>query len=83
MGCGIIAFRDENVIMDSALQRLIQGNRRTHEMFLDLAESFKTRFELEMMVGRFFGNGGYDGNKISLGTDIVGRRHNGNIDICK
>ena len=71
MARGIITLGDEDIIIDSAFQRLIERYRRSHELFFDLAKSVDTRLELEVVVARVFGNGGDDGDVVALGTDIM------------
>ena len=43
-----------------------------HELLLDLAETLETGGELEVVVGVCLGDGGDDGDVVSLGADAVG-----------
>jgi hypothetical protein len=52
-----------------------------HELLLNLAEAFKTRLELEVVVGRRLGHGGDNGDPVTLGADVVGRGDAGNVDV--
>jgi hypothetical protein len=46
----IVASAEEDVVARAAVQRLIDRDRWTHELFLDLAKTLKARLQLEMMV---------------------------------
>jgi hypothetical protein len=50
MTCCIIALRDEDVVVDAALQWLVKRDWWAHELLLDLSETLKTGCELEMVV---------------------------------
>lgn len=82
MACGVVALREENVVVAAALQRLIQRNRLAHELLFNLAEAVKTGLELEVMVGVGLGNRRDNGDVVALGADVVSGRDNGDVDIC-
>lgn len=88
-GCGlevgrrVVALRDEDVVLLAALDRLIQGNRSTHELLLNLTQALEPRLQLQVVVGIRLGNGGDDGNVVALGADVVSRRHHGDVDIWR
>jgi hypothetical protein len=77
----IIALREEDVIIDAALQWLVERNRLAHELLLDTAEPVKTGLKLKVMITIAFGDGRNNGNVVSLGADIVGRRYDCDINI--
>jgi hypothetical protein len=52
-----------------------------HELLLDLAETLQAGGELEVVVRRRLGDGGYDGNVVALGADVVCGRDAGDVDI--
>lgn len=54
---GVIAFGNEDVVVLTALQWLVQGYGRTHESFLDSAESIETRLKFKVMIAGSFCNG--------------------------
>ena len=47
---GIIAFRDEDVVIHATFQRLIKGNGRTHELFFNFSQSLQSWLELNVVV---------------------------------
>lgn len=67
----IIALREENVIIDAALQWLVERDRLAHKLFLDAAKSVKAGLELEVVIAVAFRNRGNNSNVVSLWTDIV------------
>ena len=71
VGCGIVALGDENVVLLAALQRLVDRDRGTHELLLDLAQALKARLEFNVVIGILLGNGRDDGNVVALGADVV------------
>ena len=56
-------------------------NKTYHELLLNLAEPLETGLELEVVVGGSLGNRGDDGDPVTLGADVVGRRDGGNVDV--
>ena len=70
-GC-VVALGDEDVVIDTALQWLIERNGWAHELLLDSSETLKSRCELEVVVGVGLGNGGDNGNVVTLRADAVG-----------
>ena len=82
MASCIVAFRNEDIIIPATLQRLIERDWRTHELFFDLAEPFKAGLEFEMMITGTFGDRRYDRNVIPFWADIVRGGHDGDVDIC-
>lgn len=81
MAGGVIAFGYEDIVIQSTLQWLVQWNRRPHKFFLDFAQPFKARLKLQMMIARTLGDGGDDGNIVSFGAYVMGRRDNGDINV--
>lgn len=78
---GVIAFRNEDVVVLAALQWLVQGNGRTHESLLNSAESIETRLKFKVMIAESFCNGGNNSNIVAFGANIVCRRDNRDIDV--
>jgi hypothetical protein len=68
----IITLGDEDVIIDTTLQRFVERDWWTEEFLFDLAETFKAWCEFQMVVGCGFGDGGDDGNVVTFRTDGVG-----------
>jgi len=81
MTCSIVTLRYEDVVIHTALQRLVKRYWCTHEFLFDLAQSVKARLELKMVVTRALSDSGDDGNVVAFGADVVRRRYNGNVDI--
>jgi hypothetical protein len=79
---GIIAPREEDLVILTTLERLVKGNRRAHELLFDTSKSVKAGLELEMVVAFAFRDGGNDGDVVAFGTNVVSRRHDGNVDVC-
>lgn len=52
-----------------------------HELLLDPAEPLDAGSQLKVVVRRGFGDGGDDGNPVSLGADVVGGRDAGDVDV--
>lgn len=67
----VVASRDEDVVILSALERLVDGNRRSHELLLDLAETIESGLQLEVVVAVTLGNGRDNGNVVALGSYVV------------
>lgn len=81
MARSIVALRQENVVVNTALNWLIEWDGWAHELLLDRSKAFKTGLELEVVVAVTLGNGGDDGDVVSLGADIVCRRDDRNVDV--
>ena len=60
-GC-VVALGDEDVVVCAALKRLVNGNRRAHELLLDLTEAIKTGLDLEVVVRVGLSDGADDGD---------------------
>ena len=82
MACGVVALRHEDVVVGAALEGLVQRDGLTHELFINLAKTVKTRLELEVVIGVGLGDGRDDGNVVALGADVVGGRDNVNVNVC-
>jgi hypothetical protein len=83
VACGVVALRHEDVVVGAALEGLVQRDGLTHELFLNLAKTVKTRLEFKVMVGVSLGDGRDDGNVVALGADVVGGRDNGDVNVCR
>lgn len=81
VACRIVALRDVDVITLAVFKWLIEWDGRAHEHLLNLAQAVKTWLELEVVVCFAFSDGRDNGNIITFGTDVVGRRNHGNIDV--
>ena len=77
----IITLGNKDVIVDTALQWLIEWNGRTEEFLLDLPEAVKAWLELEVMVAGAFGDGGDDGDVEALGADVMGGGDDSDVDV--
>ena len=69
-GC-VVALGDEDVVARAALERLVDGNGRAHELLLNLAEALKTGLNLEVVVCVGLSDGADDGDVVSLGANVV------------
>ena len=69
-GC-VVALGDEDVVARAALERLVNGDGRAHELLLDLTEAIKTGLNLEVVVRVGLSNGADDGDVVTLGADVV------------
>ena len=69
-GC-VVALGDEDVVVCAALERLVNGDRRAHELLLNLAEAVETGLDLEVVVRVGLSDGADDGDVVALGADIV------------
>ena len=81
MACGIVALGYKDVVFLAGLDWLVQWDRRAQKLLLDLAEAVKPRLKLEVVVAVALGNGGNDGDVVSLGADVVRRRNDGDVDV--
>jgi hypothetical protein len=68
---GIIALREENVIINATLQRLVERDRLAHELLLDAAKPVKTRLELEVVIAVALRNGRDNSDVVSFRANIV------------
>lgn len=83
MACGVVALREEDVVVCAALQRLVQRDGLAHELLLDLSEAVKTGLELEVVVGICLSDSRDNGDVVTLGADVVGRRDDSNVDVYR
>ena len=81
MAGSVIALRDENAVVDAALQWLIERDGWTHELLFDSSKTFKARRKLEVVVCIGLGDGGDDGDVVTLGADAVGAGDDGDVDV--
>ena len=70
---GIVALRQENVVVGTALEWLVKWNRWAHELLLNLSETVETWLKLKVVVAVTLGNGGDNGDVVALGADVVCR----------
>ncbi len=77
----VVALGDVDVVIDTALKRLVQRDGRAHEALGNGAEPLEARLQLNVMVGLRLGNRRHNGNVVALGAHVVRRRHDGNVDI--
>jgi hypothetical protein len=71
VACGIIAIGDEYFIADATIKRLVQWDRRTHELLLNFAEPLKTRLKFKMVVAVTFGDCTNNGNVVPFWANIM------------
>jgi hypothetical protein len=81
VACSVVALREEDVVVGAALQWLVEGNGLAHKLLLDLAEAVETRLELEVVVGVCLSDSRDNGDVVTLGADVVGRRDDSNVDV--
>lgn len=81
MARSVVALGQEDVVVRTALDWLVERDGRTHELLLDRSKAVKTRLELEVVVAVTLGNGGDNSDVVSLGADVVCRRDNRNVDV--
>ena len=70
---GIVALRQENVVVGTALEWLVKWNRWAHELLLNLTEALKTGLDLQVVVRVSLGDGADNGDVVALGADVVCR----------
>lgn len=78
---GVVALGDVDLVLGAVLQGLVQGDRSSQELLLDLAEALQTGLELQVVVCRCLSDGGDDGNPVALGADVVCGRNAGNVNV--
>ena len=78
---GIVALGDEDVIVHTALEWLVERNGRAHESLIDVSEALEAWLKFQMLIDLRFGDGGDDGDIITLGADVMRGGDDGNIDI--
>jgi hypothetical protein len=57
VACGVVALRQEDVVVGAALEGLVKRDGLTHELFLNLAKTVKTGLKLKVVVGIGLGDG--------------------------
>lgn len=72
MGGGVVALGNEDVVVGTALQRLVERNGRSHELLFDGTKTLKARLELDVVVGVILGDSRDDSNVVALGADVMG-----------
>lgn len=78
----IIALGNEDIVLTAVAKRLVQGDGGTHEHLLDFAETLETGLELDVVVCLGLSDCRHDGDVVALGTDVVGVRDDGDVDVC-
>lgn len=81
MRCRVVTLGDEDTVLLATLQRLVDGDWRTHELLFNRTQAFKARLELEVVVDIVLGNGRDDGDVVTLRADVVCRRDHRDVDI--
>lgn len=81
MARGIVALGDEDIVVFTALDRLVQRNGREVELLQEGTESLLTKLELLVGVGVVLGDGGNNSDVLVLGADVMGRPNDGDVDI--
>lgn len=81
VACRIVAFRKEDVVINTAFKRLVQRDGLSHELLLDFAQTVEAGLKLEVVIAIVLSNGRNDCDVVALGADVVGRRYNGDVDI--
>jgi hypothetical protein len=67
----VVALREEDVVACATLERLVEWDRRAHELLLNLAEAVETGLDLKVVVRVSFSDGADDGDVVALGANIV------------
>lgn len=96
---GIVTLGDEDVVVDTALERLVEWDwwalggvscffvglkaDTYHELLLDPAEALEAGCELQVVVCVGLCHCGNDGDVVTLGAYVVCRRDHGDVDIFK
>lgn len=78
---GIVTPGHKDLVLGAVIRRLVQGNRGSQELLLDLTEALQTRLQLEVVVGRGLCNRRDDGDPVALGADIVCGGNASNVNI--
>lgn len=81
MASSIVALGEEDVVVDSAFERLVERDGLAHELLLDVSKTIETGLKLKVVVAISLGNCRYDGNVVALGADVVGRRDDGDVNV--
>jgi hypothetical protein len=68
---GVVALGDEDVVVRAALERLVNRDRRAHELLLDFAEAIETGLDLEVVIRVSLGDGADNGDVVALGANVV------------
>ena len=71
MAGSIVAFRDENIVIPSAFQRLVERYWCAHEFLLNLSEPVNSRLQLEVVVARALRDSGDDSDVVAFWTNVV------------
>jgi hypothetical protein len=79
-GC-VVALGNEDVVVRTALEGLVNRDGRAHELLLNLAEALKTGLDFEVVVGVSLRDGADDGDVVALGADVVCRGDHSNVDV--
>jgi len=77
----VVALRDKDIVIHTTLEWLVQWNWWAHKLLFHSSEAFETGGKLEVVVGRCLRNGGYDGDVVALGANIVRAGNHSNVDI--
>lgn len=82
MARGVVALRDEHIVVGTALNRLVQGDGRAHELLLNAAQAIETGLQLEVVVAIALRDCRDNGNVVALGAHVVGGGDHGNVNVC-
>lgn len=80
---GVVALGDEDLVLGAIVEGLVQGDRGSHKLLLDLAEALQTGLELQVVVRGRLGNGRDNGDPVALGADVVCGGNAGNVDVLR
>lgn len=83
MRCSIVALGDEDVVLLTVLEGLVERDRGTHELLLNFAQTLKAGLELQVVVSIVLGDGRDDGNVVALGADVMCGGDHRNVDVYR
>lgn len=69
---GVVTLRDEDVVVNAGLERLVQWDWWAHELLLNGTKTLKAGCQLKVVVCGGFGDGGDNGDVVALWADVVG-----------
>ena len=68
----VVALGDEDVVVDAALQWLVERDWWAHKLLFHSSEAFEAGCELQVVVGCRLGDRGDDGDVVAFRAHAVG-----------
>ena len=81
MASGIVALGDEDVVLGTVLQRLVDGDRWAEELLFDFTQTLETWLKFNVVVRIGFSDSRDNGDVVALGADVVCRRDDSDVDV--